>query len=730
MPRIARFLIPLLLCSLLPGAFAQAAEVAQRPRIGLVLGGGGARGAAHIGVLEALEKLRVPIDCVAGTSMGALVAGVYASGMSPAVMREQLAKADWNDMFLDNPEYSETSHRNKSMARQFPPGSESGLNRDGVKYQSGVVAGQKIKLFFNQLVRANQGERGIEDLPLPLSIIATDIGNGERVVLRDGLLSRAMRASMSVPGLLAPVEHEGRKLVDGGLVDNVPIGEVRERCKPDVVIAVNVGSPLMKAEEVGSLLTVSAQMVNILTEQNVTRSLATLKPTDIYIKPDLAGITAGDFARSGETADRGRLAVEALAGRLASLSVDADAYDAWWKAIEVKQRVSPPIDTVEIVGLQRVNPAMVERYLQAREGDTIRTGSINRDLLRMYGDGYYESVDYTVLTQRDRNVLRVMPVEKSWGPDYLRFAFNLQADNSQGSTFGLRAGYHKTWLNDLGGELLTVADIGSTSRLSVNYYQPLDLAQRYFFEGKTAIEQSPLNIYEDDQRIAQYKVNERSLNLSLGRNVGLLGPIRLGWLQRHREYRRDIGSPSLPSAAWGFGGWKASVDFDQFDRLYFPTRGWSAQLSYFDSPGVGYARADTDLRGAFSVGDTVFNARFRYTGSPKGVLPVYDAGSLGGFMNLSAYAQNQILADDIRYAGIRAERIVGRMPLGMRGDMRVGLGLEVARAGNRYTESGESGTLNSVSLYFGGETALGPANLGIAHSTSGVSNIFLNIGTP
>jgi NTE family protein len=207
-----------------------------RPRIGLVLGGGGARGAAHIGVLEALEKLRVPVDCVAGTSMGALVAGAWAAGMSPEKMREALAAADWSDMFIDNPEYAEMSYRNKQVSRRYLPGSESGVSANGVAYQAGVVSGQKIKLFFNQLVRANQGERNIEELPLPLSIVATDIGTGERVVFRDGALTTAMRASMSVPGLLAPVDHQGRKLVDGGLVDNLPIAEVRERCNADVVM--------------------------------------------------------------------------------------------------------------------------------------------------------------------------------------------------------------------------------------------------------------------------------------------------------------------------------------------------------------------------------------------------------------------------------------------------------------------------------------------------------------
>jgi NTE family protein len=175
------------------------------------------------------------------------------------------------------------------LDRRFLPASETGVGPDGLKYQTGVVTGQKIKLFFNQLVGDYLGEREIDRLPLPLSIIATDIVQGQRVVFRSGSLTTAMRASMSVPGLMSPVEINGEKLVDGGLVDNVPIGEARSRCQADVVIAVNVGSPLLKAEDISGLLSISVQMVNILTEQNVTRSLATLKATDIYIKPDLEG---------------------------------------------------------------------------------------------------------------------------------------------------------------------------------------------------------------------------------------------------------------------------------------------------------------------------------------------------------------------------------------------------------------------------------------------------------
>lgn len=719
----------LLLAALSIASLSYAAE-ANRLRIGLVLGGGGARGAAHIGVLEVLQELRVPVDCVAGTSMGALVAGAFASGMPPGVMREQLAQADWQDLFIDNPEFSEISHRSKELARRYLPGSESGLNAEGLHYQGGVVAGQKIKLFFNALVRSNQGEHNIESLPLPLSIIATDIGNGERVVLRDGSLSQAMRASMSVPGLLAPLDYRGRKLVDGGLVDNVPIGEVRERCRPDVVIVVNVGSPLLKAEQVGSLLTVSSQMVNILTEQNVTRSLATLKPGDVYIKPNLDGISAGDFERNGEAAKRGREATEALRKELAHLAVDATEYAAWRQGIEVLDRVSPRIDEIQVAGLLRVNPAVVERHLRVAPGDPVRRSVINRDLLRMYGDGFYESVDYSVLTDRERNILRVTPVEKPWGPDYLRFGLNLQTDTHQGASFGLRAAYHNTWLNRLGGEFLATADIGSTNRLGGGFYQPLDSAQRSFVEATAGASQSRVNIYQDDHRIAQYKSNETELGAYLGTHAGLLGPVRLGWERRSRSFEVDVGSPSLPRAKVTYGGWKASLDFDQFDRLHFPTRGWAAKLGYFDSTQAGYARTDAEMRAAVTMGRSVLNGRLRYTGSSRGTLPIYDAAALGGFQNMTAFASGQILGDRVQYGGLRAEQIVGSLPLGLRGDMRLGLGLETARVNQRYTETQRDGPVHSASLYFGGETPFGPAYVGLGVGTGGVVNLFLFIGTP
>ena len=443
MPKLPALWFALTLAASICPTFAGPAFATDPPRIGLVLGAR-RRGAAHIGVLEVLERMRVPVHCVAGTRMGALVAGAWAAGVSPERMRGELAVVDWNDLFFDSTEYRELSLRNKHIVQRFLPGTELGITAQGLSAPPGVVAGQKIKLFFNQLVRADLGEPELDKLALPVALIATDIGTGEPVVFRSGPVTQAMRASMSVPGLMAPADIGGRKLVDGGLVDNLPVDVVRSLCQPDVVIAVNVGSPLLRADEVGSLLTVTAQMVNILTEQNVQRSIAALRPQDVYVRPDLAGITASDFERHDQAAQRGRAAAEVVAPKLAALSLAPAAYAAWRQRFEGTARVPPRVDAVEITGLQRVLPEVIQRNLRQQPGEPLDSTRLGRDLVRMFGEGDFEGVDYSLVTDGGRNVLQIKPTEKRWGPDYLRLGLSLSSTLSRGASYALRAAWHKT----------------------------------------------------------------------------------------------------------------------------------------------------------------------------------------------------------------------------------------------------------------------------------------------
>jgi NTE family protein len=721
-------------------------QAADRPKIGLVLGGGGARGAAHIGVLEELERQRIPVDCVAGTSFGALVAGAWAAGISPGEMRRAMSLADWDDMFQDNPDYNELNPRYKRQLQRYLPGSEAGIASDGVTYPPGAVSGQKIQLFINQLVRADRGQRRIEALPLPLSIVATDLGSGERVVFREGDLTQAMRASMAVPGIVAPLELDGRKLVDGGLVDNLPVREVRERCGAEVVIAVNVGSPLLAPQEIGSLLSVSAQMVLLLTEQNVTQSLQRLGERDIYLRPVLDGISSGDFGRFETAAARGREATGWVADALASLALPEPLWAARQQSLKPEREGAPQVAAIRIDGLERVQPEVVARHIGQPLGRPLDTTRLERDLLRSFGDGWYEKVNYSLVeepapaaaepgTASERRILRITPAEKSWGPDYLRFALNFDSTLSQGSTFGLRAAVQRTWLNRLGGELIVGGEIGSRQALELQWHQPLEPSQRWFAQLDLGVSSGARDLYVRNQAVARYDVRLRRGELSLGSALGRLGELRLGLLATRGEASLDVGTDLIDEAVLdlldGSGrGLAVTLDLDQMDRLYFPTRGWSARLQWYRDSGGLYAKLTGDLRAAMPLRDWVLGAQLAYTGSPTGVLPLFEAGTLGGFLNLSAYARGQFVADTVQYAHLRAERIIGRLPLGLRGDMRLGLALEGGQATNTYTVGENIRRLNSVAIYLGGETPFGPVYVGVGHTGEGSANAYLFLGTP
>src|SRR4051812_28492185 len=373
---------------------ASGANAAERPRIGLVLGGGGARGGAHLGVLEVLEELRVPVDCIAGTSMGALVGGAYAAGIAPGEVEAVVRETDWIRIFDDTAGRDGVDIRRKELDDRFYSGLELGVGRAGLEFREGALAGEKLKLFFNQLVRSDLGDREIQRLRIPLAIMATDIGTGERIAIRSGNLTSAMRGSMSVPGLLAPVLREGRKLVDGGLTDNLPVAEARSLCDPDVLIVVNVASPLLKPDQVRGIGTVIGQVVNLLTEQNVAASLRLVRPGDVYIQPDLGDIGSTQFTRQLEAAQQGRAAALAMAHELEHLALPPAQYAQWQQELRLVERQAPPvIDRIEVARTRFVNPQSVREGIRQEEGEPLDTAKLNADLVREFSQGDLNSLD-------------------------------------------------------------------------------------------------------------------------------------------------------------------------------------------------------------------------------------------------------------------------------------------------------------------------------------------------
>jgi NTE family protein len=356
---------------------------------------------------------------------------------------------------------------------------------------------------------------------------------------------------------------------------------------------------------------------------------------------------------------------------------------------------------------------------------------LSRELMNIYGDGYYERVDYTVRSIDGHQRLTVLPIEKSWGPDYLRLGLQVEANLSQGASFQLRAGYHRTWLNRLGGELLLTGELGNRAGLGVELYQPLSAAHRWFVDAAAASERERVDYFALDNRIALYRTQRDRIDLTAGINLRQLGQIRAGW--RHARVRNELDTgvdifSLFPDA--DHDGWLLGLEMDQLDRLYFARTGWAAKANWLAAPRGDYARLQVELRGVAPLGEWVFGARSSWTGATRGQLPLSEAGRLGGFLALTAYSNGQFIGDDVAYAHVRAERIIGRLPLGLRGDMRLGAALEAGRVGTPYTLQQRQGVMPSLAIYLGGETPLGPAFVGIGRGLGGATNAYLFVGTP
>ncbi len=708
------------------------AQDAAPPRIGLVLGGGGARGAAHVGVLKKLEELRIPVDCVAGTSMGGLVAGAFSSGLSPAGMQAALQQADWRDMFSDAASYADFTPRMKGLSQSYIPGSEGGLKNGALQFPSAVLSGQKIKFFIDRLVQAHSAPQRVEGQALPLALITTDIVTGQARVWRSGDLATLMRATMSVPGLMAPVKYEGLSLVDGGLVDNVPVDQARQLCNPDVVIAINVGSPLLKSEDIdASPLSVTAQMVNLLTEQNVNKSLDLLRPgVDIYIRPDLDGITAGDFERSEETIARGYASATAAQAQLARLSVSDADYARWQRRMARSPVVEVKLDALETPGMESQRASQLTAQLRSKPGAALDVKTLEDDLLYAYGEGRYSNVAYQLVKNEDKNVLRLFATDKPWGPNFVRSGVNFAWGTRDDARYNVRLAYQMTQLNRSGGELLVTGQFGSDNLVGVNGYQPLDADQPWFVEAQALTGAQSIDLYQNGQAQVRLKNEFTEINAGLGLNLGRYGVLKTGLLRRNLSASTTIGADGLlpPDSGTATSAWFALADLDRFNSPFFPTQGWRARL--MQTQAADYGKLDGSFSQALGLGAYVLTGKFAFTQATQGVLPITDAATLGGLNNLSGLAFKQLVGSNMRYMGLRSEKIISQMPLGLRGDLRIGVAVEGGTMRQRYSETQGNELVRSGSVYLGGETPLGPIYLGIAKADDTAMRVFVFLGNP
>jgi NTE family protein len=705
----------------------------ERPRIGLVLGGGGARGAAHIGVLRELERLRVPIDAIAGTSMGAIVGGLYAAGMTPAEIEDLVSTIDWADAFRDEPQRGNRPFRRKQDDDQFPIGLELGLRDGEVQIPLGFIQGQKLGLILRENTLAVADIHDFDRLPVPFRAVASDIKSGEAYVLSSGDLATAMRASMAVPGAFAPVVLDGRTLVDGGLVGNVPVSVIRQM-DVDIVIAVDVEFPLYGPEDIASAIDVTAQMLTILIRKETLRQLSGLGGDDFLIRPELGNFGTTNFAEITQAVEPGAIAAAAQASRLSQLGLDEAEFAAHLDARRKVPKALPDVDFVDVEDDGPLSARVLKARMKSETGGPPDTEKLSADADRLYGLDLYELVDYRLVQRGDQTGVEYRTRSKSWGPNFLKFAIDLEDDLQGDTSFNLSARMTRRGINRLGAEWRTDLQIGTEPYFRSELYQPLSFDSRYFLAPRIVLEKTNLNAFVSQESVAEYRIGNSGIGLDLGRELGLWGELRLGAFVGRGNAKVKVGGPDLPESSFDIGGFLASFQVDTRDNAQIPLRGARVNVAYFLSePGIGadsrFNLMESEFSKVWTWGRHSLNAGLIFNTSFNSDDLVQNYFPLGGFLNLSGLARGEISGPHAGLARVAYYRRTGETaPKIFDAPLYIGVSLEAGDVWQIRSDISASDVLVNTSLFAGVDTFFGPLFIGAGLSEGGDSNFYLLLG--
>jgi NTE family protein len=567
--------------------------VSTRPRVGLVLAGGGAKGGAHVGVLKVLEELNVQVDCIAGTSMGALVGGGYASGIPAKGMEQFLLGIDWPKVVGGVGLWEKEPIEQKRAGVTYSNDLDMGLKGTKVIMPGGLMNTSGIDDLLRSYVANARGVANFDQLPIPYRAVATDMVSGQMVVLDHGDLATAMRASMAIPGAFAPVHIDDYILNDGGMVRNLPIDVARKLCA-DVVIAVNLVKQPTTPDKLVTATQLAGRAMDVMLESNVELQLQTLKPGDVRIDVQVGDIGTADFTRVPETIPLGEKAAREKLEQLRQYSVPAAEYTAWRERVTSSQNIEAKLAGVKFEGLEHVNPEYLATMTSARPGDVVDNEGISQQARQMSAIDDIETVGYKLEGDPKNPTLVWLPKEKSWGPNYLKFDLGLYASASGDSGFLFYFKQERRWLNSLGLQWRNELQLGYSNFFDSTLYQPLDVGQRSFVEPQFFAQQNWEYLYFEGERVAQYLFQDVGGKIDLGLNFGHTAQIRAGYLYTDRRVSVATGPMLLPELDTVDAGIIAQGTYDSRDEAFAPTRGVAAALEYYDSSGS--LGADRDWR--------------------------------------------------------------------------------------------------------------------------------------
>ncbi|MBP6381409.1 MAG: patatin-like phospholipase family protein [Pseudomonadales bacterium] len=710
-------------------------SAADTPRVGLVLAGGGARGLAHIGVIKYLEEHGIRVHAIAGTSMGAIVGGMYASGLDASAMEEIATTLDWKYALDDTTPRDQLSFRRKQEDLDFLVRAKMRFKDGKLRLPMGAIEGQHLNLLLHDIVGHVSRVRDFDALPIPFRAVATDIATGAPVILRDGDLAVAMRASMSIPGIFSPVDIGGKLLVDGGIANNVPV-DVVQAMGVDRLIVIDVGTPLYDREKLENVLSLMDQLTTIMTRKNSEQQLARMDPDDILVAPalDEAGVLTMGFDKAELAIRLGYEAAATMAPQLAALAAGPGAL-----RVAERPRVRlPRIDEIRVESNAVVSKALLRNMIKQPIGERLDREQMERDIAEIYGLDEFSRVDYDVAKEGERYLLTLRATAHPAGISYLKLGMSWDQDSRGSSEFGLRASWRQKGINRLGAEWYTVGQLGGRSRFGSEFYQPLDVGRRFFVDARYEYQQRLINISDNGEVRARAVVDDHRIELAPGMHIANLASLRAGVFAGTADTDIQIGSPLLSSQSEDDGGSFTELRYDSLDRSYFPRRGMRL-VSRYDNGLESWGAEDYEAWSTTGVlsrswGRHTVNATARWSqldldGDETVLTLPSQVFTLGGFLSLSGYTRDALAGNYLGLANLVYYRRLNEQSI-LPTDLPVYAGASI-EAGNTWFYKHDvawDDLLFAGSLFLGVDSPLGPVYLGVGLGENDQRALYLQVG--
>jgi NTE family protein len=707
----------------------------SRPVIGLVLSGGGARGAAHVGVIQVLEEMNIPVDFIAGTSMGSIIGGLYAIGTPPEDIESLTTKVDWSDMFIDTIPREKQSYRAKAGKENYLL-SASFDSKKGLGLPKGLVSGKKLDLTLRALT-LGAGE-DFNAFPIPFRAVATNLETGKMVVLDKGDLAKSLRASMAIPIAFSPVLINGIQLVDGGVSRNLPI-DVARQMGADVVIAVNIGTPLYTADKIDNVLNIADQTTGFLTNQNVEEQIKTLRKVDTLISPDLGDITTASFTRMNEAVEIGRKAALAMTEELKRYSISPEEYKAF-RQHQLKASHRPgKIEFVEVTHKKEIiNTNIFSRYInylfQKTRGKQTEADVLAQSIFLIYDREDLKDIDFKLIEKDGKQGILLEPVPKENINHNIDFGFQMSNDFQGNNSYDIQLEYRMTHINRLGAEWKNKFQFGERILALTEFYQPLEAsAWRIFLAPYGQYQTTPYYLYDGSSRLAQYQLKDICAGFDMGYQFAEFGELRFGFFTGSTDTELQTGAPYYPENTFDNAGYKASLAIDQLDNTRFPHKGFGLQAIFtggMTSLGADENYYTIETKGILpiSFGRSTIIAKARWDSLLSSTRDYNNLFFLGGFLDLSGMATNQIYGQQLIYGELIYLYKILKQKV-FNNDLYAGFSVETGNTWMNRSDMSIEELRGACSIFLGADSIIGPVYLGYGHAEGGYNALYFYIGS-